>query len=279
MDVYRPLTLSLILSASFALGCDDGDSSAELGPELGLGDLGAELIVRADVSPTAPSAAAPTSAVGLAPAMAPETTSASVGLPSREQDGAGWVQWSGSLPYSTGPVFDETGEQCGEGQDGPIWYLAGTAGGPVERECTIPVGKQIVFPLINYYTVVPESYYTTPEQLADYIVSFSSTGEFLREITCTLTATLDGEPLYADLGDETWVESVDPFEVALPDDPDNIAQWFGLVGGTTSGIGVGYYARTPALAPGDHTLEFGGSLCVGDQVWFETHASYQIHVE
>ena len=191
----------------------------------------------------------------------------------------GWIRWSGALPYYAGPIFDETGSQCGEGQSGQIWYLAGTAGGPVERDCTLPAGKQLVFPLLNYYGAVPESYYPTPEDVAAYTADFEATGEFFRDITCTLEVTLDGVPLYGDdLADDTWLSVVEPFMVTLPDTEDNFADWYGLVGGTTPAVGVGYYARTAPLTPGDHTLSFGGSLCFEGEVWFETHASYQLHV-
>lgn len=40
--------------------------------------------------------------------------------------------------------------------------------------------------------------------------------------------------------------------------------------------GAGYYARIHPLKPGDHVVEFGGSLC-GDYP-FSTAATYHLHV-
>lgn len=39
-----------------------------------------------------------------------------------------WVQWALALPWSTGPINDATGASCAMGQQGPVWYLAGTTG-------------------------------------------------------------------------------------------------------------------------------------------------------
>jgi hypothetical protein len=45
-------------------------------------------------------------------------------------------------------VTDSSGKFCGLDQSGPIWYLAGTAGGVVVRSCTVPSGKALFFLLI-----------------------------------------------------------------------------------------------------------------------------------
>ncbi len=39
-----------------------------------------------------------------------------------------WWQWAGSFEYADSPVSDATGERCGAGQEGPVWFLAGTYG-------------------------------------------------------------------------------------------------------------------------------------------------------
>lgn len=63
-----------------------------------------------------------------------------------------WVQWATSIPAERNPVLDLTGEFCGEGQEGPIWFLAGTFGDTgVVRECTVPRGKAFFFPILNSF--------------------------------------------------------------------------------------------------------------------------------
>jgi hypothetical protein len=276
-----PTLLAMLLSTTALLACDPGESgdphaSGDLQSTAhhGLGELDLQAALDAQASsPIAPS-------LGLNANLGEHVEIAeTIGLPSREQDAAGWVQWSGELPYYAGPIFDETGAQCGENQDGPIWYLPGTAGGPVSRICTIPVGKQIVFPMLNYYGAIPDAFYPTPEDKQGQIDGFTNTAEWIyADLTCSLTAKLDGQDLYADLTD-TWQLVADPFEVELPDDPDNFADWYGIQGVTTDAVGAGYYARLPALPPGEHTLEFGGTLCYEGEIWFDTYASYTIQVE
>ena len=63
--------------------------------------------------------------------------------------GAKWWKWVLAIPASQNPIFDQTGADCGLGQNGGVWYLAGTTGGAVTRTCTIPAGKSIFFPIIN----------------------------------------------------------------------------------------------------------------------------------
>jgi hypothetical protein len=70
-----------------------------------------------------------------------------------------WWQWSLSIPLDESPVKDLTGEKCGAGQTGDVWFLAGTyESSPVRRRCTIPSGKYVFFPVINMV------YWRPPEQ-------------------------------------------------------------------------------------------------------------------
>jgi len=62
---------------------------------------------------------------------------------------ARWWQWGYSVPKNSNPAYDNTGKNCAQGQKGPVWFLAGTYGHPVDRVCTIPAGKAILFPILN----------------------------------------------------------------------------------------------------------------------------------
>ena len=64
--------------------------------------------------------------------------------------GAEWWQWSLSIPLAESPVKDLTGEKCAAGQQGKVWFLAGTyESHPVKRRCTVPEGWYVFFPVIN----------------------------------------------------------------------------------------------------------------------------------
>jgi hypothetical protein len=62
---------------------------------------------------------------------------------------AKWWQWAYSIPKDVNPAYDDTGRYCTQGQSGPVWFLTGTYGHPVDRYCTIPFGKAILFPILN----------------------------------------------------------------------------------------------------------------------------------
>ena len=73
---------------------------------------------------------------------------------------AKWWEWVMAIPPEINPLDDDTGENCDVDQQGPVWYLVGTPGdteagdviiGSAERECTIPEGKRILFPIINTF--------------------------------------------------------------------------------------------------------------------------------
>jgi len=61
-----------------------------------------------------------------------------------------WWQWASSVPPHLSPVRDLTGENCHIGQSGDVWFLAGGYGSStISRECTVPAGKHLFFPVIN----------------------------------------------------------------------------------------------------------------------------------
>jgi hypothetical protein len=99
---------------------------------------------------------------------------------------ARWWQWDLSIPKDQNPGGDSTGRYCDQRQAGPVWFLAGTFGGPATRTCNIPSGKAILLPLINAqcnYLTKPNL--KTNSQLLDCAKS-------LNEGITKLDATVDG---------------------------------------------------------------------------------------
>jgi hypothetical protein len=193
-----------------------------------------------------------------------------------------WVRWALEQPYTTGPVSDPTGEQCGMGQDGPVWFLAGTYGGAVTRECTIPAGKELFFPLLNRWCTYPTEFFPTKESIDAVEADVLAWYEDSRQHTCTLTLRVDGQDVFAggfdEMFEELYVLVPNQFEVELNTE-DHYMTPYGVAGGAMPATGDGHYARLKALSPGDHVLELGGSACDGDALWFETSAVYHLHVE
>jgi len=65
---------------------------------------------------------------------------------------ARWWQWVLSIPKESNPGIDETGEKFIMNNDPHVIFLAGTYGGFAERDYTIPAGKSVLFPIINFTT-------------------------------------------------------------------------------------------------------------------------------
>ena len=62
-----------------------------------------------------------------------------------------WWQWAWSFDDSESPVVDKKGDRCRLRQEGEVWFLAGTYGTQrTVRTCTVPAGKYLFFPLVNY---------------------------------------------------------------------------------------------------------------------------------
>jgi hypothetical protein len=66
------------------------------------------------------------------------------GLTRGEWD-ARWYQWTVSMPVDVNPAVDATGERCGYGQSGPVFFLPAnwTESASVERTCVVAEGTAI----------------------------------------------------------------------------------------------------------------------------------------
>jgi hypothetical protein len=80
-------------------------------------------------------------------------------------------------------------------------------------------------------------------------------------------------PGFDDLYETLYIRVMERFELELHEE-HWAAEWFG--GGVMPANGDGHYALLQPLTPGDHVIEFGGSIC-GDYP-FETSATYLLHV-
>jgi hypothetical protein len=194
-----------------------------------------------------------------------------------------WLRWVMDLPWSTGPVTDTTGASCGQGQSGPMWFLAGTQGGLLTRSCTVPKNKRLFFPLVNSWVIPTAEAVEDPADLASYLAFVQDYLPAKRMQTCELHLTLDGVAIggdtTAEIDQKLWVQILDPFDVVVND--DNWASPWGRPGGFTPAATIaGHWALITPLTTGNHVLEFGGSLCdESDVVQFTTSAVYNLTVQ
>jgi hypothetical protein len=182
---------------------------------------------------------------------------------------AAWWQWAVSIPTAKSPLKDNTGANCGQGQSGPVWFLAGTFGGAAERTCSIPAGKAIMFPVYNgecSYVEYPQ--YKTEAALA------SCAKDQIDKVT-NLAASIDGVNI-PNLK-QYRTQSASLFDLVLPN--NNV---FGLTPGATKSVADGFWIILQPLSASKHEIHFSGSAVdftsSGVQN-FATAATYHIAVQ
>ena len=162
---------------------------------------------------------------------------------------AAWWQWALSIPAAQNPVADTTGQYAGVGQSGPVWFLAGSFGGDVERTVAVPAGKAIFVPVYNWIfgSSVFDCDPTNPGVPCDVPTlrqkaAAATTGALVVE------AWIDGTPVN-DLRSYRGI-SPEPFPIVLP--ADNV---LGIDSGTYyPQVADGYWLMLRPFPRGLHTI-------------------------
>ena len=182
---------------------------------------------------------------------------------------ARWWQWLTSIPQEGNPAADETGANCHAGQNGPVWFLAGTFGGLNTRACSIPAGKSILFPVVNQLcTFIDYPNLRTESELRSCAVAAN-------EGVTELMVMIDGQPI-SEQQLRTYRVQSPLFELTLPEGNILSGQQ-----GSTQGVSDGFWVFLPPLAPGAHEIHFRGTIVdftTVSQNNFVTEALYHITV-
>jgi hypothetical protein len=272
--IRRPLLILSLCTFVAAIACDSSPASSE---QLALAPEVAEAVFWP--APGSSSAGERPAVRELAQASDPAAKKPSKfkHRVATETEAIRWVQWGLSQPWTTGPINDTDGSSCAWGQSGKVWHLAGTAGGPVERECDIPKNKDLVFPLINWWAIFFPENFPDEASIEEYMpVCYDWLAE-REQYLCSRTLRVDGVDLFAgDPDPDLFRITEERFPVVL--DADHPSAWKGYAGGPMSALTSGEYVHLKALKPGDHVLELGGAACFEGEVFFETYAKYNLHV-
>jgi hypothetical protein len=176
--------------------------------------------------------------------------------------GAQLLQHGLSFPEPQNPFNDLTGADCGPGQRGNIWFLYITNGNPigepVERECTIPVGKTIFMPIMSWICI------PFPEESVAFNIQYCKEANDLTDIR---RLKIDGKARN-DLIERR--ASSRAFALVLPD--NNV---FGLPAAVAVAVHDGYFATLPPLALGNHTIRVQGATT---ELGFTTDVRYHLHI-
>jgi hypothetical protein len=185
-----------------------------------------------------------------------------------EWSAAAW-QYLLAIPASVNPALDNTGVNCGVGQTGRVFFLAGPPG-PVTLTCAAPVGKPIFFALIavECSTVEPAPFFGINE------AELRACAKGLMDTVGveTLKATIDGVEL----------RFLNRYRVQSPLFAFTMLAQDNLLGlpGVTSGMSVsdGYWLMLHPLSRGNHTLHFEATVTSGPFAGFFSNATYHLTV-
>ncbi len=182
---------------------------------------------------------------------------------------AAWDQWNLSIPMNIHPLA--TDGDCSVGQSGPVWFLGGAVVAPQTRvrHCTVPYGKALFFPIVEWEdSAYEEANFENPGNPTYQTIAGLRQMVSSVEQTAGVFLTIDGVPVPH--LERFRMPSV-VFGVTLPD--NNV--WSAAYGTT---VPAGYYYPCVddgfeiLLAPlpaGDHVIHFGAS-------WEDI--TYYIHV-
>jgi hypothetical protein len=190
---------------------------------------------------------------------------------------AAWWQWVFAIPQDKNPCFDFTGDNAAMGQQGKVWFLAGTmeqdnAGEMnAERTCTIPHGRALFIPIINSEMSPPEAPDATWSDLIGMVTGFIDSVQ-------TAALTVDGRDIAVT---EAFRVNTTPVEADAPTytmPAGGVLEAWGVAPGTYPFYGDGYYVMLAPLSAGDHEIMIQG--VAGGEGWtFATEVTYHLTVK
>ncbi len=186
---------------------------------------------------------------------------------------ASWWQWALQTPANINPLLDKG--DCSVGQKGHVWFLGGTfSGETVVRNCTVPTGTKLFFPLANasYGAFLNDPPETRTEE------SLRAQVDYLKKANITLLEVkIDGVQV---MNPSQYFEQSPLFDVQLPTDniygvDESVVPQLLL----SPSVDQGYYLFLQPLPPGAHTITWKAKVVsVEPNITVEQNVTYNIVV-
>jgi hypothetical protein len=153
---------------------------------------------------------------------------------------AEWLLWAAKIPAEQNPLFGQGEVDLSIGQEGRVWFLAGSWVGPVERIGEVPASKALFFPIFNLWAYNgPGETYTEEELRA----MAAGAVDAVSVVHCTV----DGIP--SAISSPTVRQQSPPFGYSSE-----------LLGDTDLAVMDGYFVMVPPLSAGEHVIHFDGGI-------------------
>jgi hypothetical protein len=175
-----------------------------------------------------------------------------------------WWKWALSMPLDQHPLADTA--PCSTGQSGGVWFLGGSfVSAEAERNCTVPPGKAIFFPVLNTEcsTIEPDPFH----------------GDTAAELSACAKGWVDGATGVCGV-DGVPVQNLEMYRVQSPlftfgPLPANNVLFIDVPPGTTGqSVSDGYWLMLAPLSVGQHTIDVVGVFANG----FTFHITYNLMV-
>jgi hypothetical protein len=189
------------------------------------------------------------------------TNSAPYGIP-YQQWAQKWWQWSFSVPAAQHPRDNFTPVKCASGQHGPVWFLADSLSGTVERTCTIPAGKSILAGVLTGECDSSDPTLHSDQDIRQCATEGDDYG--------VIGATLDGVKLQN--MDQSRIDS-GFYNLTIP--ADNI---YKEKPGTYKAFTNGFFVFLRPLSPGTHDLHLTVSVTNPIKTQFNYAADWTYHL-
>ncbi len=168
-----------------------------------------------------------------------------------------WWTWVFQSSASANPLEDADGAFANNNNSGPVFFVAGTSGGSAERTFTVPAGKPLLIPLVNFVDTVPEA--TASSRASPQSVR-ATESQLLQKAIASVTnvfASVDGTAVknpFSDLVQTSFFSMGEAREgtvaTALGEEVGNVMD---------PSKAAGYWVMLKGLPAGQYTLNFGGS--------------------
>lgn len=160
-----------------------------------------------------------------------------------EWNGRNW-QWAVSMPPDSNPNFDPTGESCGYGQSGPVFFLPASYGAEVPESltCVVPLGVAIFVTIggAECSTVEPPPYFGRNE------AELTACAIAMADAVVAMDASIDGVPV----PNLEQYRAVSPaFTMLFPED-----NFFGVPAGVALSVADGYSFIIAPPPPGEYEI-------------------------
>lgn len=182
----------------------------------------------------------------------------------------GWWKWAYGFSNDNNPLLDTKGIYCASGQSGSTWFLGGFFDSPYQivRDCTLPVGKTIFFPILNSECSFLEYPNIQTKQ------GLSECAKQAQDRVVDAIATINGTEL-PHVRIDTGI-----FNFTLPNDS---FLFTGAKAGTYETSGNGVFVGIKDLGKGNYILKFSGTslpLPNSDDINpFSQDITYNLHIK